>query len=504
MKASLISCLFRFIPVIILITLSNNSIFANDTHKAGDIVIESRTAKTPDGKTVDYELGKIYVPENREDKNSRLISVGFARLRKNSSGSNTPVFLLPGGPGESAITNFTDEDAGSRQRLANFIKYYNSVGDLVVVDQRGFTKYGEMLEFSTPAPAIDKPRSLAAETGLLIKAAKEAASKHPDADLKGYTIRQCAEDVNDLRKSLGYDKIILTGQSFGSQWSFAVMRLHPEIVERAQLSAVEPLDYAYDMPSHIFAALQRIARDADRDPKLVSYLPKGGMIEALRAVSERLKKDPVQIKLKNEKTGTTETVALGLEDFREGLLAPANELPAFIISLYHRHYEKWAHAVLENRKGAGSSQSLIGPLIDTSLGVSAERKKLLRSDPAADLLGFGAFESYIASAPYWSTQDMGDDFRLAVPSKIPVLFIHGDWDTSTPIENTLNILPFFLNSRAIIVHRGTHGARKAMLDEHPEVLEKLIEFLKSGSLQNLPVETSLPVPDFQRPEFSAQ
>jgi pimeloyl-ACP methyl ester carboxylesterase len=74
--------------------------------------------------------------------------------------------------------------------------------------------------------------------------------------------------------ALGYPKISLSGQSFGSQWSFAVMRLHPDVVARAVISGTEPLEKGFDMPSQILASLQRVAWEAEHDPKLQPYLPK--------------------------------------------------------------------------------------------------------------------------------------------------------------------------------------------------------------------------------------
>src|SRR5207344_3628879 len=84
-------------------------------------------------------------------------------------------------------------------------------------------------------------------------------------DPRGYTVKECADDVADLRKALGYQQITLVGTSFGSQWSFAIMRRHPEIVARALLSGVEPLDYGYDMPSHVVAGLQRMWWEDEED-----------------------------------------------------------------------------------------------------------------------------------------------------------------------------------------------------------------------------------------------
>jgi len=331
--------------------------------------------------------------------------------------------------------------------------------------------------------------------------AARAAAHHADKDLSGYTIDAFAADVNSLREALGYGKISLFGGSFGSQWSLAVMRFHPEIVSRAVLSAVEPLNNGYDMPSHVFAALQRIAYDADRDAGLAPYLPKGGMMAAVRALHQRFNSRTVRVPVRDD-AGKPQTVVLGKEDLQLALLARTSDAarwPAFILSLYHGRYEDWARETLQDRRE--DSIKLIGPLADSSLGVSAEREHQMRTDPATEWLGTWNFEANIASAAAWPTPDMGDAVRLPRVSPIPVVFVHGDWDTSTPIENTLGLLPYFPNGHAILVHRAGHDGAFYQLRESAAAKEAVHDFLRTGETGALPTDVSLTVPKFEVPSF---
>jgi pimeloyl-ACP methyl ester carboxylesterase len=173
-----------------------------------------------------------------------------------------------------------------------------------------------------------------------------------------------------------------------------------------------------------------------------------------------------------------------------------------ILSLYHGHYDEWASYCLDQRRST-ETYPLIGPLIDTGLGVSAEREKRLRNDPRTDVIGVGDFDAYIASAPVWPTPDVGDAFRSAYRNTIPVMFVNGDWDTSTPIENMLAIRKYYPNSRSILVHRGTHGARRELFDQNAEVREKVRGFLKTGTFPELEENVSVAVPEFRLPSFPA-
>ncbi|MCI3182317.1 hypothetical protein C5708_18915 [Caulobacter sp. CCUG 60055] len=481
---------------------------AETVHRAGDVIMETRSVTAADGEVVPFELGTLFVPENRAVPGSRIIGVGFARIRSNRSGDSTPTVHLPGGPGETDMEPLFKTDPESQRDLTQLLQY-RAIGDVLVIDQRGYSERGEVLNFAYHpiARPLDRPGSRAGETETFIEVAKAAVAANSGRDLSGYTVIQCAEDVNDLRRALGYEKIRLVGQSFGSQWGFAVLRTHPEIVQRALLSGVEPLDYAYDMPSQVFGALQRISWDAEHDAGLAPYMPPGGLVGAIRSVRERLLRAPVKVTLKDPKTGRVDVITLGAEDFQRAVIRPEGTRPprawpAFILSIYYGRYDDWAREVMQDRAGSKDEMGLIGPLIDTSLGVTPAREHLLRTDPAADLLGWWNFDFYIATASIWPSPDVGDDFRTPVLNPVPVLFVEGDWDISTPYENMLNMLPYFPNSRAILVHRGSHGARYAIFARQPQVMEAALRFLKTGETQALPVSVSLDVPKFQVPAFA--
>ncbi|WP_338868852.1 alpha/beta hydrolase [Myxococcus stipitatus] len=470
-------------------------------HKPGEVVIERGTVELEPGTRVNYELGTLYVPESRRNPKSRLIGVGFARLKAPRPTGAPPVFWLPGGPGLSVLGSLIDNDAAGKGRLRSWLTF-GAVGDLVVLEQRGFTRRGEMLEAANFATPLDRPASVKEDAEAMRAVARKAIAENPEKDLSGYDISEFVADVDALRRALGYSKISLFGGSFGSQWSLAVMRLHPEIVARAVLSGVEPLNNGYDMPSHVFGALQRIAYDADRDAGLAPYRPEGGVMEAVRTLHRRFAEGPVRVQVRDSE-GKERTVVLGAEDLQLAMNSHTQEgeqWPAFILSLYHGHYEDWARETIAGR--AAGKTKLIGPLIDSSLGVTAEREHQLRTDPAVALLGTWNFESNIASAGDWPTQDMGDALRKPVPSPIPVVFVHGDWDTSTPIDNTLGLLPFFPNGHAIQVHRGGHDGTFYLLRNEPAAKSAVYEFLRTGKTAGLPHEVTLPVPGFPLPSFA--
>src|SRR5262245_18499219 len=126
---------------------------------AGEAILEPASMTKPDGRTVRFELGTLYVPENRADPRSRTIGVGFARFRAPEPTGAPPTLHLPGGPGESFLQGLR---AGENRLDSSPFEPFASMGDVVLVYQRGFSERGEVLRFRWRGPDVplDQPGSL--------------------------------------------------------------------------------------------------------------------------------------------------------------------------------------------------------------------------------------------------------------------------------------------------------------------------------------------------------
>jgi pimeloyl-ACP methyl ester carboxylesterase len=455
----------------------------------------ARRARTADGATLEYQLGTIFVPERREAPDSREIGVGFAVI-KSARPTAPPIFVLPGGPGVSLLDVF---DQSPPHALLTLFARYREFADVVIVDQRGASPRGDWLAVTTQAEPLDRAYTIDRDATATIELARAAVAAYPQFDLRGYTVLECAADVDELRAALGYEHITLSGGSFGSQLSFVILRRYPGLVARAALFGVEPIDNGYDMPSHVFTAMQRIAWDADHDPRLMPRLPPGGLIAAARTVRDRLTARPIVVRVRDA-SGAARTVELGLVDFQAALRDHASNpqtWPAFILELYQGQYDTWANEVIQ-RRGVHRFD-VIGGLIDTSLGVTPERRALLESDAGLDWLGPINFSGYLASAEAWPTDDVGDALRRPQLDRTPMLLMNGDWDVSTPIENTYEIAPYFPNVRVLTVHRSPHRFLTYSFKDNPAAMDSYIEFLRSGDLSSVPARIEVAAAPFALP-----
>jgi pimeloyl-ACP methyl ester carboxylesterase len=421
------------------------------------------------GDSIFYEIGTIFVPENRKKSDSRMIGVGFLRLHsKVKNPAAPPVFSLPGGPGYSFIEGFKKEN-GKKGGFFSDIIEFAGFSDVVLVDQRGFSEHGDVLK--APYNRQKNPLPMAEKIEQDKKFAEETTAEFAkgDIDLSGYTGIECANDVNELRHALGYESISLYAWSFGSQWSFILMRLFPETITRSVLSGVEPINNEFDMPSDVMAAIHRIWKYIDEDERFTPYLPKGGMAELARSVLQKVEQNPIVV---------NEYMTIGPTDI------PWTN-PSVLLWIYNEDkalYSDW----FKNRYTIRSNQkTLIGPLINSSLSVTKERENQLWADTASRYLGQSKFASLLATTDIWPTPDVGDKLRKPVTSNIPIIFLQGDWDLNTPVENTYEIAPYFPNSHILIAERGGHGVFEAIKNEHEAVWFEVKEFLKTGDMEGI-------------------
>ncbi len=106
---------------------------------------------------------------------------------------------------------------------------------------------------------------------------------------------------------------------------------------------------------------------------------------------------------------------------------------------------------------------------------------------------------YRAACPAWGS-DLGEAFRQNFETDIPAVLVHGNWDLSTPLENALELAPFFKNGQLVIVRGGSHGAMREALKESESFRDALMRFIVTGDSSALPDELELPAIEWEVPE----
>lgn len=465
----------------------------------GSYLITPDSLPTATGTPLEIERGLLFVPENRNNPESRTIAVNFVRLPALSSDPQTPrrppVFLLPGGPGSELKL----ADPNRQKALAEMRR----TRDVVYVSQRGNPAAPGLvtpLRIQEAPAALDQPTT-AESTRSSQRAAVTSAFQHWSArgvDLRGYDILNIVDDVHELRAALGYDKIVLRGCSFGSQWSLAYLKRWPQTVDRAWLSGVEPLDYTYDSPAWLWASMARLAQRAESDPALKKQMPKGGLMAALSEVVDRLAAKPVTVTFTPRGDTKEVSVVLGAEDVRQHMQGLASSpgssarqrltnWPLMVLEMHAGDYRYLAAKRWEKRVN-GNQSALILPLIDNSLDITAARDAKLRGEREARWLG-DINDLYHNTRDLTPTAKVDDAFRADWRIDVPVLMTNGDLDWSTPLENSRHIRKFLAQGHLVEVAGGTHCTEMPeMTPMLPDVLAQLNQFLDVDFAVTTPAE----------------
>ncbi len=494
----------RGILFIAVLFLTAGSVYAKSP-EPGMLFLYPERIVLKDGGFFNAERGMMFVPVNRSKKNSTVIAVEVYRFKrsKKANPETPPIFYLHGGPSFGGLERPLERLGTFEEQWLPFL----DVSDVVVVSQRGIgpSKPTTIIETTTKPLPLDQPyddEKAVAEFQQVL-AREKAVWEELGLDLSGFTVIEAAADVDDVRKALGYDKIVIWGGSFGSHWGMAVMRYYPDFVERAVLRGMEGLNHTYDHPGHLWNVYKRVAEEAKNAPELKDLIPEGGLIKAIETVIKRVEERPFKVTVTNPETNESQDVLFDAESVKRLARGYSRGLPAWpadVITLYNGDFSKAAErAVREYQNNERSFRTASYWMLDCGSGITPKRLAEYKADPAVKIIGLGSWD-YLAGCSVWGS-DLGDEFRQNFETDIPTVIVHGTWDTSTPYENALELVPYFKKSKFVPVIRGPHGAIRAAMRVSENFRKGIMHFAATGNMSDLPDEVEMPTVKWIVPEL---
>lgn len=205
--------------------------------------IELRACRLPELEET-VRCGELSVPENRATSSGRRIALRVVVLpRTGRAPGREAVFYLSGGPGQSAVDGAASV-AGELARL-------RPTRDIVLVDQRGTGASNPLrCELPTVVETVRALTTLEFAPGRL-----ERCAHSLPADPRQYTTLAAAQDLEAVRRALGYGRVDLFGVSYGTRLGLVFLRAFPGSVRTVALRGVSPTDLTLPLFG---------ARDADR------------------------------------------------------------------------------------------------------------------------------------------------------------------------------------------------------------------------------------------------
>jgi pimeloyl-ACP methyl ester carboxylesterase len=414
--------------------------------------------------------GSYEVFENRQTHAGRRIALNLMIIpAKADAPDPDPLFALAGGPGQSATEAFP---------LAAYVRAISDRRDVVLVDQRGTGK-SNLLDCALLS--LDKPQEVLGEPYSLERIRACRADSDRKADTTQYTTSIAADDLDEVREALGYDRINVLGGSYGTKAALVYLRRHGEHVRTLTLEAIAPPDFLIPLPfaKGVQAAVEGVIALCEADGACRAAYPE--LRQQYRAIVARLAGTAAEFDVRNQHV--TLSKEMFVSKLRSVLYVPqfVSVFPLIVQRAYAGDWSAYAAVVmqlatlLDGAVARGASFAAI-----CAEDVPAITPALVRSATAGTDLGDSQARRYEEYCKAWGTAgSVPKDYYEPVRSKVPALLISGALDPGTPpafAQAAAKVLP---NGRLVTIKEGTHGTGSTCVDG------LIAEFVKRGSAKDL-------------------
>lgn len=408
------------------------------------LTLEDCALTSPSGDQVDARCGTLSVPEDRSEPGGRQIDLYIAIVPAvKRDPAPDPLFLLAGGPGQSAIETFP-------AMLALMSRIYAD-RDIVLVDQRGTGR-------SNPLRCLDlEDESLTDEQALeKLKSCPETL----DADTRFYTTEIAMTDLDEVRAALGYKSINLYGASYGTRAALTYLRMFPERVRTVTLDAVVDPGFVLFMDAGRDgqSALDQFFGRCEADEACNSTFP--GLRSEFERLLARVEATPAEITiphpLTNQPLELIVTRKLITNMVFNTLYIP--ELVATLPVSIHTAYADENYAPLISQAflvNAGLYDGMFYAVTCTEDApfISAE-EATQRSEGTV----FGdRTVDFVSVCAAWQKGEVSPDFRQPIVSDVPVLIFSGEADPITPPYHAEEVAESLTNELHLIFSDMGHG-----------------------------------------------
>jgi len=437
------------------------------------------------GKDTDAERGFFEVPEDRRDPRSRKIRLSYVRFASTAARPGPPIIYLAGGPGGTA----TRALSGPRFPIMMALR---EVADVIAFDQRGTGLSNHIPE----RPASTRPPPPFTQAGLTSYFRTDFQEAWVDwtragVAMTGYNTEQNADDIDDLRRHLGAEKVDLWGISYGTHLALSMLKRHGDRVNRVALASLEGQDQTVKRPSAIDTLLQQVDSLLAADPAVRAAIP--DLPALMRRVHARMEAAPVS--LTATLNGAPVTLQIGgfaIQLMSGGLIAN----PQTLVMLPGLYLALDAGQTDVLKPFMGEFANLLGiagmpEATDLASGISPGRLALVRREAKTAVLGEALNFPMPQLLGVVPGADLGKGFRAPLRIDHPALLLAGTLDGRTPMSEQDEVAAQFRRKSRVIVENAGHNVFEA----HPDVQPLLVRFFRGEAVAD--TRLSLPPPTFK-------
>jgi len=400
--------------------------------------------------SVEAQCGTLSVPEDRAKPDGRKLALAIAWVPAGDNGdvAPDPVFMLAGGPGQSARDSYPQVAAA----FAEVLKHRN----VVLVDQRG-TGGSNLLSCGDDGDDQDSA-SPAAATAFATRCV-EALSKK--ADLRFYTTTDAVADLEDVRQALGAPQLDLVGISYGTRVAQQYAMRHPATTRSIVLDSTVPntLGLGNIFARNLDDALALQFAQCTRSPACKARV--GDPRAELSKLMATLRANPPRVRYRDagsgewrEDTLTPDRIA-GMVRMYAYMPVVATLLPVLIHDANQGHYENLAAL---SRMMSGEMQDAMAMGMQMSVVCSEDAASMVaRKEDADTLLGNGMTEAMAAMCAVWPKGEVPADFHKPLASEVPALVLEGEFDPVTPPRYGEDVVKSLKNGRLLVLRGQGHN-----------------------------------------------
>ena len=433
-----------------------------------------------DGVPGDIACGTHAVYENHGTQRGRQLGlhVRYAHAREDRA-SSEPIFVLAGGPGQSAV------DLMTRPTLQFLWKEH----DAVFIDVRGTGQSNPL-----HCPYLGDPSELQTYANppfLLERFARCRDELAGRADLTQYTTDSIVEDMEQVRQALDIKRLQLFAGSYGTRPALHYIRKHGEHVRAAYIRGFSPPNAmaAARLAPDTDVFIEKLADDCRSDAACNEAFP--DFRSKLDAVAATFASREITVSLPNpERGGAVEAVRLNEGGFKSHVryslyyATQRNLLPAAIEAAANGDYGYIARAIVA--RGRISSRLVYS---GTWASVKcAEELPYIDRDAAfraaeGTFMGTMRIEQEFAICDIWPRGAVPAGFHAPVTSDVPILIVTGENDAASPPYLAEFSAKFLSRARFVLAAVQGH----ALSVDRACVERVALEFYRRGETRGLDV-----------------
>lgn len=432
-------------------------------------------------RPTEAQCATVPVPENPAEPEGRSIDLALAWIPVEGEAEPDPVFMIAGGPGQSARESYP--------LVASAFREIARSRHILLLDQRG-TGGSKLL-------SCDGEEDMEAFLGIddfsperIQEFTRDCVEElQQKADLRFYGTGEAVFDLDFVRRAIGAEQINLVGVSYGTRVAQQYAKTHPAHTRSMILDGVVPpgLALGAEHAVNLQAALDTHFARCRETPACVEAFgdPRAQLDEVAARLSEG---ELAPVRYRDPTTGAWREEVPTYDHFagvvRMYAYSPVSAavLPLVIHQADQGEYEALLSMMrmLARDLSGQMASGMHNSVICTEDADELDAQSPAQGDSESTLLGDRFVEYLQLACEVWPRGTRPENFREPLTGELPVLLVSGEYDPVTPPRYGEQVAAKLENARHLVLNGQGHSLVGTGC--MPELAAQFIEQADAGGL----------------------